>query len=181
MITLFFRLMPFIIAVSVSAFATWMIQDWRYNAKIDSIERINSDTMAEISRAAAHQLQAQLEIHQEQTHKITQLDQQHYEELKHVQETSAHLAADLAATHQRLSVRVRSCATSHVPAAANASRVDDGTQRAELYPEDAAALATITGDADRCAVKLTGLQAYVCSITPDSAGCGMTGSRTQPQ
>jgi hypothetical protein len=168
--------MPLIMAAVVAAFATWMIQGWRYGAQIEFIQRVNADTLAEISRAATHQLQAQVELREDQTHKVTQLDQQHYEELKHVQQNTVRLAADLAATRQRLSVRVRSCSSSHVSAAASTTGLDDGAQRAELYSEDAAALANITGDADRCAVKLTGLQAYVCSIKLDSPGCGVVGS-----
>jgi hypothetical protein len=175
MITLIWRSMPLIIAAVGAATAAWMIQEWRYGAQIASIQRVHADTLAQISRTATQQLQAQLELHQDQTNKVTQLDQKHYVELKNVQENTVRLAADLAATRQRLSVRVHSCSSSHMSTAAGAPRVDDGAQRAELYSEDAATLASITGDADRCAVKLTGLQAYVCSIKPDSPGCAVIG------
>lgn len=178
MITLMLRFMPLIIAAVITAFITWTIQGWRYGAQIESIQRVNADTLAEISRAATHQLQAQLELHQDQTNKVAQLDQTHYEELKHVQENSVRLATDLAATRQRLSVRVHHCSAGNVSAASRSTGVDDGAERAELYPEDAAALANITGEADRCAVKLTGLQAYVCSFKPDLAGCAVVGAST---
>ncbi|AMS12926.1 hypothetical protein A3218_00765 [Pseudomonas chlororaphis] len=171
MTALFLRLIPLIIAVVTAASASWMIQGWRYGAQIESIQRANADTLAQISHAATRQLQSQLELHQEQTQKITQLDQQHYEALKDVQANNLQLAADLAATRQRLSVRVLGCSAGHLPATANAASMDDGAQRAELYPQDAAALAAVTADADRCAVKLSGLQAYVCSVQPSSAGC----------
>ena len=175
MIALILRFIPLIIASVIAAGSAWMIQGWRYGAEIETIQRVHADTMAEISRVAARQLQAQMDRHKEQVNEIILLDQRHYQELQDAQQNSARLSADLAASHQRLSVRVQRCSSSHLPATASTPSLDDGAQRAELYPEDAAALATITGDADRCAVKLSGLQGYICAINTDVPGCGLAG------
>jgi hypothetical protein len=166
------KLVPLIIATVIAAGAAWMTQGWRYGTEIESIQRVHADTMGEISRVAAQQLETQMDRHKKQANEITLLDQRHYQELQDAQQNSVRLSADLAASHQRLSVRVQHCSSGHLPATASPPSLDDGTQRAELYPQDAAALATITADADRCAVKLSGLQGYVCAIKPDAPGCG---------
>ncbi len=175
MIALILRFTPLIIGAVIAAGAAWTIQGWRLGAEIETLQRVHADTLAEISRVAARQFQAQIDRHKEQSSEIALLDQRHYQELQDAQQNSVRLSADLAATRQRLSVRVQRCSASHLPAIASTASLDDGAQRAELYPEDAAALATITGDADHCAVKLSGLQDYVCAIKSDAPGCKLIG------
>ena len=110
------KLVPLIIATVIAAGAAWMTQGWRYDTEIESIQRAHADTMAEISRVAAQQLQTQMDRHKKQSKEITLLDLRHYQELQDAQQNSVRLSADLAASHQRLSVRVQRCSSSHLPA-----------------------------------------------------------------
>ena len=74
MIALILRFIPLIIASVIAAGSAWMIQGWRYGAEIETIQRVHADTMAEISRVAARQLQAQMDRHKEQVNEIILLD-----------------------------------------------------------------------------------------------------------
>lgn len=93
-------------------------------------------------------------------------DQQRYGELRHAQQEIERLSAAVADGSRRLSVRA-SCpaAAGGVSASTGAGRVDDGSQRADIYEEDARRIVGITGDADACAVKLTALQEWAREVT----------------
>lgn len=97
--------------------------------------------------------------------RLADQDAAHYQELTDVRKENDRLSADLLATRQRLSVRTAARCPAGVPAAAGAGSVDDAAERADIHPEDAAAIVRITGDADRCAVKLTALQEWARSVS----------------
>lgn len=97
--------------------------------------------------------------------RLADQDAKHYQELTDVQTENDRLSADLRATRQRLSVRTAARCPAGVPAAASTGRLDDAAERADIHPEDAAAIVRITGDADRCAVKLTALQEWARSVS----------------
>lgn len=148
--------------MSLSAAGAWQWQANAYGARLAQQAALHSDTLGEIARASARLLQAQQERRQALETRLAALDGQHYQELTHAQQTTNRLTVDLAAARRRLSVRTTGHAHSNgVPASAGGARVDDGAERADIHPEDARAIAAITGDADRCAVKLTALQAWV--------------------
>lgn len=155
------RLLVLVIAGAMAAAAGALVNGWRWEAKLATANQVHADTLAEIDRATARQLQAQLELQAGLQRRLELTEQQHYQELAHAQENTDRLRADLAGDRQRLLVKVRSPAScGGVPAASGAAGMDDGAQYAELHPATAADLAALTGDADRCAVKLQGLQAW---------------------
>lgn len=157
------------LAAAMLIAAGWTANGWRLTAQLELQARLHSDTLAEISRAAAHQLRDQQDKRQQLEAQLAAIDQQRYQELQHAQTITDSLTADLAAARQRLSVRItRPACSGTVPGTAGATRMDDGADRADIHPEDAAALASITGDADRCAVKLTGLQEWACKTSQAS-------------
>lgn len=98
--------------------------------------------------------------------RLATLDQQRYGELRHAQQEIERLSAAVSDGTRRLSVRA-SCPASagSVPTASGSGRMDDGSQRADIHPEDAGRIVAITGDADACAVKLTALQEWAREVT----------------
>lgn len=159
------RLLVLVIAGAMAAAAGALVNGWRWEAKLATANQVHADTLAEIDRAAARQLQTQQEQQADLQRRLELTEQQHYQELAHAQENTDRLRADLAADRQRLLVKVRSPAScGGVPTASGAPGVDDGAQYAELHPATAADLAALAGDADRCAVRLKGLQAWVIEL-----------------
>jgi len=159
------RLLVLMVACAIAAAAGAMVNGWRWEAKLATANQVHADTLAEIDRATARQLQTQHEQQADLQRRLELTEQQHYQELAHAQENTDRLRADLAADRQRLLVKVRSPAScGGVPTASGASGVDDGAQYAELHPATAADLAALAGDADRCAVRLKGLQAWVIEL-----------------
>lgn len=151
--------------MALSAAGAWNWQANAYGKQLAQQDALHSDTLGEIARASSRLLQAQQERRQALETRLAALDGQHYQELTHAEQTAARLTADLAAARQRLSVRTTGHANSNgVPASAGTAGVDDGSDRAEIHPAVAAELAALAGDADRCAVKLTALQAWAREV-----------------
>ncbi|WCD79130.1 lysis system i-spanin subunit Rz [Pseudomonas sp. TUM22785] len=159
------RLLVLVAAFAMAAAAGALVNGWRWEAKLAAANQVHADTLAEIDRTTARQLQAQQEHQADLQRRLELTEQQHYQELAHAQENTDRLRADLAADRQRLLVKVRSPAScSGVPATPSAAGVDNGAQYAELHPATAADLAALAGDADSCAVRLKGLQAWVIEL-----------------
>ncbi|CAN7657362.1 lysis system i-spanin subunit Rz [Aquipseudomonas alcaligenes] len=153
-------------ACAMAATTGALVNGWRWEAKLAAANQVHADTLAEIDRTTARKLQAQQERQANLQRRLELTEQQHYQELAHAQENTDQLRADLAADRQRLLVKVRSPASCYgVPTATGAAGVDDGAQYAELHPATAADLAALAGDADSCAVRLKGLQAWVREVT----------------
>lgn len=165
------RLLAFVVAGAIAAASGALVNGWRWEAKLAAANQMHADALADIDRATARKLQAQHEQQVALQRRLELTEQQHYQELAHAQENTDRLRADLAADRQRLLVKVRGPAScGGVPAATGASGVDDGAQYAELHPATAADLAALAGDADRCAVRLNGLQAWVREVHGNSHG-----------
>lgn len=148
--------------LAAGAGGTWYVQEYRWQAKYSQAETLHSNTLAELARAGARQLQAEQakRIQLEQEREL--IDQHHFKEYTDVTATNAQLVVDLAAARQRLSVRVNHPARSDsLPTTSSAAGVDDEELRADIHPADAARIAAITGEADECAVTLGALQEWV--------------------
>jgi regulator of protease activity HflC (stomatin/prohibitin superfamily) len=159
------RLLVLVAAFTMAAAAGALVNGWRWEAKLATANQVHADTLAEIDRATARQLQAQQEQQVDLQRRLELTEQQHYQELAHAQRNTDQLRSDLAADRQRLLVKVRGPAScSSVPADPIPTGMDDGAQYAELHPATAADLAGLAGDADRCAVRLKGLQAWVIEL-----------------
>lgn len=161
------------VALLMAAAGGAVVNGWRWEAKLETANKVHADTLAEIDRTTARKLQAQQEQQADLQRRLELTEQQHYQELIHAQENADRLRADLAADRQRLLVKVRSSAScGAVPAATGAAGMDDGAQYAELHPATAADLAALAGDADRCAVRLGGLQEWVRELATPGEGGG---------
>ena len=159
------RLLAFVVAGAIAAATGALVNGWRWEARLATANQVHADTLAEIDRAMARKLQEQQEQQADLQRRLELTEQQHYQELAHAQENTDRLRADLAADRQRLLVKVRgSAGCSGVLAATGTAGVDDGARYAELHPTTAADLAALAGDADRCAVRLKGLQAWVIEL-----------------
>jgi hypothetical protein len=153
--------------MALSAAGAWQWQANAYGKQLADQRTLHSDTLGEIARASARMLQAQQDKRQALERRLSLLDTQRYQELTHAQQNADRLSADLAAARQRLSVRTAGLASGNgVPAGTSGAGLDDGTERADIHPEDAGRIAAITGDADRCAVKLSALQEWAREILP---------------
>lgn len=154
------RLALAIAMLAAGAVAGWTANGWRLNAAHD---RQAAKDAAVANQAFTEQQRARQQLEQH----LASIDQQHYQELQHAQETTDQLSADLATARQRLRVRIApgSCSAGTVPATASAPGVDDGAgTRAELYPATAEGLVRVTGRADECRARLTALQAWARTV-----------------
>lgn len=154
------------VLMALSAAGAWNWQANAYGQRLASLELDHARTLGDISTAAAVQLKLRQAQRAELEARLSAVDRQRYQELTHAQQTTDRLTADLAAARQRLSVRTTGHAGGNgVPAGTGTARVDDGVERADIHPEDAAAIVRLTGEADRCAVKLSALQGWVVEVT----------------
>ena len=154
--------------------AGWQWQAAEGAAALDRAQRLHADTLGEISRAAAGQLQRQQQRTTQLQNQLTQLDSKHHSEMTSVQDENTQLAVDLAAATKRLSVR-----TNPGPAASGRgvrpgtapAGLDNGAgTRADIHPATAANLVRVTARADECRAKLTGLQAWARLVTAPHDG-----------
>lgn len=172
-----FLIVAAISGAAVAAGSAWQIQAWRYKATMAEQTTRHAqelatwqDALRRINEGAALQLAALQEQQREQAAALTQIDNQHYQELRRAQNENARLRADIAAGRVRVPVGAV-CPANNISAGdvsdtANPTRLDDGTVRAELHPEVARHLVRITRDADECARKLKGLQAWTQAALP---------------
>lgn len=151
-------------ALALGLLVGWVANGWRMDAQLAEQGRVHEARLRQTAEANAAVIRQQQAARLALENRLADLDTQHYTELTHARENSQRLAADLSAATRRLSVRAR-CPAAGMPAAANASGVDHGSERADIHPEDARRIVGITGDADACAVKLTALQGWARTIT----------------
>ncbi len=144
--------------------AGWLVNGYRLGAEIATLHAEHETHLRQTAEASATVIRQQQAARLALESRLAELDTQHYTELTHARENSQRLAADLSAATRRLSVRA-SCPAAGMPAAANASGVDDGSERVDIHEADAGRIVRITGDADACAVKLTALQGWAREVT----------------
>lgn len=162
----------FAVILVVCMTGTWQIQNWRYGEQLADKDAAAALDKKDVTDAANNQLVIEQARGEALAKQLAQQDEQHTQELQHVQANSIQLGADLRNARQRLSVRTTGNAVcrNEVPASASTTSLGDGSQRAELYPEDAANLSALTGDADQCAVKLTAMQDYARALLSSASG-----------
>lgn len=142
------------------------LQGWRLGAELAEQGEQHSSQLQRIADTNAAALAAQQQARQHLEQQLAAIDTQRYQELTNAQDHTDRLAADLAATRQRLRVRIDPASCPGLPAATGAAGLDDGAgARADLHPADAAALVRVTGRADECRARLTALQEWARSVT----------------
>ncbi|AQZ96622.1 lysis system i-spanin subunit Rz [Halopseudomonas phragmitis] len=155
-----------LLGLIVGGIAAWYWQDNRWSARLSRVDAVHSDTLAEIARVAAGQVQLEQEKRAELERQRRLIDEHYFKEYTDVTSINAELVADLAAARQRLSVRAAGAiCPGGVPPAAGAPGMDDGAgARADLHPAVAAGVVGVTGRADECRVRLGALQEWVRGV-----------------
>jgi hypothetical protein len=147
-----------------------VVTNWNRNVELAELEKIQAQQSQE--RAEVHLLQLKdIRTQRDELQaRLDQIDTQGYGELSDAKTTVNRLTVELATAQRRLSVRTACPAsgTGHLPSTTVSSSVDDGGRtRADIHPEDAAAIVRVTGEADQCRIKLTGLQRWAASLSPE--------------
>lgn len=152
--------------MALSATGAWQWQGNAYGKRLADQAQAHETFLRQVAEANASVILKQQAERLDLESRLAASDQQRYGELRHAQQEIERLSAAVADGTRRLSVRA-SCpaAAGGVPEAAGASRLDDGSQRANIHEEDARRIVAITGDADACAVKLTALQEWAREVT----------------
>ncbi|QGA51055.1 lysis system i-spanin subunit Rz [Pseudomonas brassicacearum] len=146
--------------------ATWKVQDWRYGKQLAEQAGLHQSDLAEISRAAAAQVQKAQDNRLALEQKLATSEQTHHQVLTNVQRAQDRLRDRLATADLRLSVLLdedpASC--NGVPTTPGAVGVVHGGRRAQLDPAHAQRIVAITNDGDRGLIALKACQAYVREV-----------------
>ncbi|WP_214510577.1 lysis system i-spanin subunit Rz [Pseudomonas brassicacearum] len=143
--------------------ATWKVQDWRYGKRLVEQASLHQSDLAEISRAAAGQVQKAQDNRLALEQKLATSEQTHHQVLTDAQRNQDRLRDRLATSDLRLSVLLAEDPASGcaVPATPGAVGVVHGRARAQLDPAHAQRIIAITDAGDRGLIALQACQAYV--------------------
>lgn len=134
-------------------------------------DKLHADTLAEISRVAAGQLQREQEKRMVLERDLQASSQTEYRKLTDAEQAAARLRDRLATTELRLSVLLASPAAAGtasgngMPAPAGAGCLVDGTGRADIDPGAAQRIVGIIARGDRAIIALTACQAYARKVS----------------
>jgi hypothetical protein len=154
------------VALILAMRATWEVQDWRYGKQLAEQDGLHQADLTEISRAAASQVQTELDKRLALEQQLSASEQTHHQVLTNEEKKQARLRDRLATADLRLSVLLAEDPASGcaVPPAAGAVRVVHGRAKAQLDPAHAQRIIAITNDGDRGLIKLAACQAYVRAL-----------------
>ena len=139
-----------------------------FEGQLAQRDKLHSDTLAEIQRAAAAQERRELEKRLQLEAELQADSATNHRKLTDAQTAAARLRDRLATADLRLSVLLAATGTSQhcgVPAATGAGGVVYGAPRAELDPAHAQRIIGITGDGDEGLIALVACQAYARSVS----------------
>ena len=154
------------ILLVLAATGTAKVQAWRYEQQLADLRSAHAAQLQLIAQASERAIRAQGQARLQLETQLDLLDTQRYGELRNAQTNNDRLAADLAAAGQRLSVRTTAArCPAQLPATPGGASLDDGADRADIHPAVAGRLVRLMGEADECAIKLTGLQERERAVT----------------
>ncbi|WP_439821418.1 lysis protein [Pseudomonas sp. HLG18] len=145
----------------------WQAQDWRYGKQLAEQDRLHTDTLNQLTMAAATAQQAEQDKRLALEQRLAASDKTHSEKMTNAQKDQALLRDRLATSDLRLSVLIDagSAGGCSVPSATGAGGVVHGPVRAELDPAHAQRIVAITGEGDRGLIALQACQSYVKAIS----------------
>lgn len=156
--------------LAVGLAAGGAVQGWRMGEQIAALRADYADKSAKQADAYAEDLEAQQRARLKLERALHDLDTTKHQELTDANKRAADLATELLTAQRRLSIRTTSTiCPGALPTASAATGLDAEEGRAELHPEDAAAIAAITAEADACAIALDALQEWAGAVTRDRA------------
>lgn len=150
-----------------SAALAWTVQGWRCGQQLERQGRLHSDTLKELSLAAATLQRYEQEKRLALEQRLQTKDETHHKELTDEQTKQARLRDRLANADLRLSVVLAATDTTSgcsVPTTSVTGRVVHGTTRAQLDPAHAQRIIGITDTGDQGLIALRACQAYVQEI-----------------
>ncbi|WP_434605445.1 lysis protein [Pseudomonas sp. R1-7] len=151
----------------VPALLAWRVQDWRYAQQLARLAQAQSETLDQITQAAAMQQKAEQDKRLALEEQLSSSEQTHYRALSDAQRDQDRLRDRLATADVRLSVLLDAddvAAGCAVPAAPRTGGVDHGAPRARLDPAHAQRIIAITDEGDRGLIALQACQAYVRAL-----------------
>ena len=146
-------------------------QALEYERQLGARDKLHADTLAEISRAAAGQLQREQEKRLLLERDLQASSQAEYRKLTDAEQAAARLRDRLATTELRLSVLLANPAAASggsgngVPTPAGAGGLVDGAGRADIDPGAAQRIVGIADRGDRAIIALTACQAYARKVS----------------
>ncbi|MFL1527820.1 lysis system i-spanin subunit Rz [Pseudomonas sp. O230] len=156
-----------LLAMAITCFSTWKVQDWRYGKQLAEQARLHQDDLTAISNAAAEQVRTDQAKRLALEQRLSVSDQTHHKELNDAQANQARLRDRLATSDLRLSVLIDatdSASGCSVPAGTEAVGVVHGGTRARLDPAHAQRIIAITDAGDQGLIALKACQAYVREV-----------------
>ncbi|WP_085708732.1 MULTISPECIES: lysis system i-spanin subunit Rz [unclassified Pseudomonas] len=166
------KLIGALVLVLIGAGSAWQFQDWRYGRQLAEQARLHTETLNQLTQAAATAQQAEQDKRLALEQRLAASDQTHFEKMTHAQKDQALLRDRLATADLRLSVLLDATDAAkgcRVPATAGTGGVDHAAVRAQLDPAHAQRIVAITDEGDRGLIALQACQAYIRTLTDGSA------------
>ncbi|MGF6317565.1 lysis protein [Pseudomonas frederiksbergensis] len=156
-----------LVLMLITAGGVWKVQDWRYGKELSDQARSQSDTLNELTLAAATQQRNAQDKRLELEQRLSVSEQTHHEELSNAQRNQARLRDRLATSDLRLSVLLAedSAGGCSVPAGTNTCSMVHGATRARLDPAHAQRIIGITDAGDQGLIALAACQAYAKDVS----------------
>ncbi|PMZ92734.1 MULTISPECIES: lysis protein [unclassified Pseudomonas] len=151
-----------------SAALAWQVQDWRYGQQLEQQVRLHTDTLNQLTLAAAAQQRVEQDKRLTLEQRLSASEQTHYRALSDAQRDQGRLRDRLATADLRLSVLLDAtdsasgCAMSATTATGG---VVHGPTRAQLDPAHAQRIIGITDAGDQGLIALAACQAYAKEIS----------------
>ena len=147
--------------------STWQVQGWRYGKELAEQARLHTETLNQLTMAAATAQQAEQDKRLALEQRLAASDKANSEKMTNAQKAQALLLDRLATSDLRMSVLIDSASAGgcSVPAASGTGGVDHAAVRARLDPAHAQRIVAITDEGDRGLIALQACQAYVREIT----------------
>lgn len=145
-------------------------QALEYERQLGARDKLHTDTLAEIGRVAAGQLQREQEKRLLLEQELQASSQTEYRKLTDAEQAAARLRDRLATTELRLSVLLANpgaagtASGNGMPTPAVAGCLVDGASRADIDPGAAQRIVGIADRGDRAIIALTACQAYVRGV-----------------
>ena len=153
-----------LLLVLIGAGSAWQFQDWRYGKQLAEQARLHSETLNQLTKAAATAQQAEQDKRLALEQRLAASEQTHFRKMTDAQRDQDRLRDRLATSDLRLSVLLdandvaKGC---DVPATAGTGGVDHAVVRARLNQAHAQRIIAITDTGDRGLIALAACQTYV--------------------
>jgi hypothetical protein len=151
-----------------SAALAWQVQDWCYGRQLEQQARLQTETLNQLTLAAATQQQAEQDKRLVLEQRLSASERTHYRALSDAQRDQGRLRDRLATADLRLSVLLdatESAGDSTVSATTSTGSVVHGATRAQLDPAHAQRIIGITDAGDQGLIALAACQAYAKEVS----------------